>query len=78
MKKIVSIFFSMVKALPQDESFKSKKGKIEILCNLAVICCNEECSEKCKLQEVGWKSMREKAKAWIGLDTFGTVSETVD
>ena len=47
-----------MKALPQDGSFKSKKGKIEILCNLAVILCNEERSEKCKLQEVGWKSMR--------------------
>ena len=36
--------------------------------------------EKSKLQEIGWNSMREslKAKAWIGLDTFRTVSETVD
>ena len=64
----------MPKALIQDGSFKSKKRKIETLC----ILCNEECSEKCKLQEVGWNSTREKAKAWIGLDTLGTVSETVD
>ena len=64
----------MLKALVQDECVKSKKRKIETLC----ILCNEACSEKCKLQEVGWNSMRENAKAWIGLDTFGTVSETVD
>ena len=64
----------MWKALLRDGSFKSKKGKIEILC----ILCNKECSEKCKLQEVGRNSMRDKAKAWIGLDTFGTVPETAD
>ena len=64
----------MLKALVQDGCVKSKKRKIETLC----ILCNEACSEKCKLQEVGWNSMRENAKAWIGLDTFGTVSETVD
>ena len=49
----------MSKALLQDGSFKSKKKKIETLC----ILCNEACSEKCKFQEVGWNSMREKAKA---------------
>ena len=56
------------------EILNVKKRKTETLC----ILCNEECSEKCKLQEVGWNSMREKTKAWIVLDTFGTVSETVD
>ena len=73
MKKIVSIFISMLKTLLQDGSFKSKKRKIETLCILR----SKECCEQCKLQEVGWSSMREKATAWIGLDTFGTVSETV-
>ena len=56
------------------EILNVKKRKTETLC----ILCNEACSEKCKLQEVGWNSMREKTKAWIVLDTFGTVSETVD
>ena len=73
MKKIVSIFISMLKTLLQDGSFKSKKRKIETLCILR----SKECCEQCKLQEVGWSSMREKATAWIGLDTFGTASETV-
>ena len=73
MKKIVSIFISMLKALLQDGSFKSKKRKIKTLCILR----SEECCEQCTLQEVGWSSMREKATAWIGLDTFRTVSETV-
>ena len=41
------------------EVLKVKKNKIETLC----ILCNEACSEKCKFQEVGWNSMREKAKA---------------
>ena len=64
----------MSKALLQDGNFKRKKRKTETHC----ILCNEECSEKCKLQGVGWNSIREKTKAWIVLDTFGTVSETVD
>lgn len=62
----------MSKALIQDRSFKSNKSKIETL----FILCNEECSEK--LQEVGQNTMREKAKTWVGLVTFGTVSEAVN
>ena len=67
-KKIVSMSISMSKALLQDGSFKCKKRENETL----GILCNEECSEKFKLQELGWNSMKEKAKAWIGLDTFET------
>ena len=69
---MVSISISMSKALLQNGRLKSEKRKIETLC----ILCNDECSEQCKLEEVTWNSMREKGKAWIGLDTFGTVSDS--
>ena len=40
--------------------------------------CSKKSFERCTLKDVGWKSLRQKSKLWVGLDTFGNASQTVN
>ena len=64
----------MLEPLLIGEPSSKKKSMSEEICFLY----SKTCSERCTFKDVGWKGLREKSKLWVGLDTFGNVSQTVN